>query len=116
MANAETNTPNPSNANRNAEWRDYQAIVHEMAGAASIAALVLGMARDDEDGSITSLGLKAGLSWLEAKLSAAAENLLAIYGGREPHWLTMGDVEGRQEALARAAAREAACPIRMAAE
>ncbi len=80
-----------------------EAVVDDLAGAASIAAAILRHISTEPEAA-GSPALEEGLDWLAMELSGAAENALAVQRRRAPRWLTLAQSEDVAEAVADAIA------------
>lgn len=85
---------------------EIEASIYDLVGAASLSAFVLDTIRDKiaQDERV-SISYTEGLGWLEGRLSAAAENLLAIHEQRATNWHTTNEARDIQRALALAVKR-----------
>ena len=93
-------------ARRQATPLHYEAVIYELTGASFAAAALLGaIAADDRLADCKSVS--PALDWMARKLADAAENLNAVYHGRDPHWETLDDLHEIAAALERAKAGEA---------
>lgn len=93
--------------NTNSTWtspREMEPAIYDLIGAASLASLVLEAIASDPAFAASS-SHKEGLTWLEVRLGAAAENLNAIHESRAPEWDTMMEARSIQVALDAAAER-----------
>lgn len=66
--------------------------LNDLAGAASLSALVLDAIADDA-AKADSEAYREGLRWLVERLGSAAENALALHEERAPRYRTMADAE-----------------------
>lgn len=78
---------------------DCEAAIYEIAGAASIASFVFDAIAEDPNAA-SSQALRLGMSWLDQRLAASAENLVALLEMRAPRWVTTANESEIAEALA----------------
>lgn len=69
-----------------------EAALNDLAGAASLAALVFDAIADDAE-KAESESFREGLRWLTLHLGSAAETALALYERRAPRFHTMMEAE-----------------------
>jgi hypothetical protein len=84
----------------------WEPVIYELTGSAFAAAALLHAIAAD-DGLANSKSVPPGLDWLARKLSGAAENLNALFEGRDPQWETLDDLQQIAAALGKAKAAEA---------
>jgi hypothetical protein len=83
-----------------ATWVEVEPAIYDLVGAASLAAMVLDTIREKtSQEERVPISYTDGLGWLEGRLSAAAENLLAIHEKRATNWSTMVPMQDIQHAL-----------------
>ncbi|MBB3900102.1 hypothetical protein [Roseococcus suduntuyensis] len=93
-----------------ADPRHLEAVINDLAGAASVAAAILDHIRSDPNAA-EAQSLEEGLGWLALRLNTAAENALAVQRRHAPRWRTLMEAEDIAAAvgaaIAAANAREA---------